>query len=78
MALLNDSGGNGIYLSAGNWGYIGGNGTWSAKNDLSDRRIKNSIEDLSEQYEALFDNLKPCRYKYNNGTSGRYHTGYIA
>jgi hypothetical protein len=26
----------------------------------------------------MFDNLKPCRYKYNYGTSDRYHTGFIA
>ena len=45
----------------------------------SDQRIKNSIlYDLPENYEKLFKALKPCRFKYNNGTSGRYHTGLIA
>lgn len=47
-------------------------------NSTSDARQKNSIEALSEQYETLFDNLRPTRYKYNNGTSDRYHTGFIA
>jgi hypothetical protein len=47
-------------------------------NSTSDSRAKNSIESLPEQYDIFFDQLKPKRYKYNDGTSGRYHTGYIA
>jgi hypothetical protein len=41
-------------------------------------RMKNSIEQLSNQYEAFFDFMEPTRYKYNDGTSGRYHVGFIA
>ena len=26
----------------------------------------------------MFDNLRPVTYKYNNGTSNRLHTGFIA
>lgn len=44
----------------------------------SDERKKNSIEELPEAYEALLDKLTPVRYKYNDGTSGRYHAGFIA
>lgn len=44
----------------------------------SDRNIKNSIEDLPEKYLTLFDKLIPKRFKLNDGTSGRYHVGYIA
>lgn len=44
----------------------------------SDKNAKNSIEPLSEAYEAFFDGLEPVRYKYNEGSSGRYHVGYIA
>ena len=33
---------------------------------------------MDEKYDLLFDNLKPCRYKYNHGTSDRFHTGFIA
>ena len=44
----------------------------------SDERVKNSIEELSDAYDLFFDALSPKRYKYNEGTSGRYHTGYIA
>ena len=44
----------------------------------SDRNIKNSIEyDLSKYRQFLLD-LKPCRFKYNDGQSGRYHLGVIA
>lgn len=44
----------------------------------SDERKKNSIEALPDAYEALLDKLTPVRYKYNDGTSGRYHAGFIA
>lgn len=53
-------------------------GTWTQPNWSSDARLKHSIEILSQQYDILFDNLQPKRYKYNNGTSDRYHTGFIA
>lgn len=44
----------------------------------SDRSIKNSIEyDLSKYRQFLLD-LKPCRFKFNDGQSGRYHLGVIA
>lgn len=44
----------------------------------SDRNKKNSIEDLPEKYLTMFDSLRPRRFKMNDGTSDRYHTGYIA
>lgn len=44
----------------------------------SDRNVKNSIEDLPDKYVDMFDRLRPVRYKLNDGTSGRYHVGYIA
>lgn len=47
-------------------------------NGSSDRNVKNSVEDLDDGYSVLFDALRPRRYKYNDGTSGRYHTGFIA
>lgn len=45
----------------------------------SDRNLKHDIEynDLGK-YESLFTKLKPCRFKYNDGTSGRYHVGFIS
>ena len=60
------------------------NFVWSAiycsTNELngSDRNIKNSIEALPEKYVRMFELVEPKRYKLNNGTSGRYHTGFIA
>lgn len=47
-------------------------------NLTSDERIKNNIESLDDRYECFFDLLSSKRYKYNFGTSNRYHTGFIA
>lgn len=44
----------------------------------SDRNAKNSIEDLPGKYMDVFDHLRPRRFKMNEGTSGRYHVGFIA
>lgn len=44
----------------------------------SDRNIKNSIEALPEKYVRMFDLVEPKRYKLNDGTSGRFHAGFIA
>ena len=44
----------------------------------SDRNAKNSIEVLPEKYTAMLDQLEPKRFKMNDGTSGRYHVGFIA
>lgn len=44
----------------------------------SDRNEKKSIQLQPTQYSLVFDNLKPVIFKYNNGTSDRYHTGLIA
>lgn len=56
-------------------------GSWTAAACLgtnSDANLKHEIESLSDEYTSLFDNLKPVRFKYNDGTSNRYHTGFIA
>lgn len=44
----------------------------------SDRDLKHDIEYDIEVYDAVFDGLKPSRFKYNDGTSDRYHTALIA
>lgn len=44
----------------------------------SDIRLKNSIEILSERYDAFFDELTPVTYILNDGTSKRRHVGFIA
>lgn len=43
----------------------------------SDARVKNSIQDFTDAYSVIFDNLKPRLYKYNAGRSNRLHTGFI-
>ena len=56
-------------------------GTWTLNSGAtitSDRNAKHDIEILPENYEHTFDNLQPVRFKYNDGTSGRYHMGFIA
>ena len=57
------------------------NGTTHSTAELtsdSDFNLKHEISSLSSQYSVLFDNLRPVTYKYNNGTSDRLHTGFIA
>lgn len=44
----------------------------------SDARIKNTISYNLDKYDKLFLALKPTRFKYNNGVSGRLHLGFIA
>lgn len=41
------------------------------------RESKYDIENLSDKYSVLFDNLNPVRFKYKKGESGRYHSGFI-
>ena len=56
-------------------------GTWysiSAISVVSDQNKKNTIEHIADAYEAFYDELRPVTYKYNDGTSGRLHTGFIA
>lgn len=56
-------------------------GNWSGTSGFStdsDATLKHDIEQLSDNYSELFNSLKPVRYKYNNGTSNRFHTGFIA
>jgi len=50
----------------------------TSANSSSDARIKKNIEPLSAKYETFFDNLTPRRFRYIDGTSGRYHTGFVA
>lgn len=62
---------DGVYLT----------GTWFGTSEYaitSDKNLKNSIELMPEKYSILFDELHPVIYRYNDGTSNRYHTGFIA
>ena len=44
----------------------------------SDKRKKKFIKALPDKYVEFFRKLRPVIFKYKNGTSGRYHTGFIA
>lgn len=44
----------------------------------SDRNAKHDIETLPEKYVQFVLWLAPKRFKLNDGTSGRYHVGFIA
>ena len=62
----------------GSKGYL--MGTWykdAAEITTSSRNKKHDIEELDDRYSILLDNLKPVRFKYNDGVSNRYHTGLI-
>lgn len=61
------------------YGELGG--TWRSSSSIivvSDRNAKNSITDIDEKYSTLFDGLQPRLYKYNDGTSDRLHSGFVA
>ena len=69
-----DNTGGTIGRLRGNW-YKGSNGSTAVSSDINK---KNSIVNLEDSYSILFDNLQPVTYKYNDGTSNRLHTGFIA
>ena len=60
------------------WRNIYLKGVCYENDSTSDLRVKNSISSLPIEYELFFDKMEPTRYKYNNGTSNRYHTGFVA
>lgn len=64
--------GNAYVYQFGNWTTNSPGGT------NSDKNLKNNIESLSEKYSVFFDHLKPVTFKYNDGTSGRNHIGFIS
>ena len=54
-------------------------GTWKGTlTATSDGNLKHDIENLSEKYSLFFDKIRPVRFKFNNGSSDRFHTGFIA
>ena len=44
----------------------------------SDDSVKHDINYNLDRYDSAYDELLPCAYKYDYGTSNRYHTGFIA
>lgn len=80
--ILSLTSGNQVNVGVANYvTYLRGTAVYLAGSGAavtSDERKKNSIEELPEAYEAMLDKLTPVRYKYNDGTSGRYHAGFRA
>ncbi|WP_033166559.1 tail fiber domain-containing protein [Clostridium sp. KNHs205] len=88
--LYNDSLQTAFFSSSGNFAnrnggdlgsptYRWGTGYFaSAPSVTSDRVMKHDIEELPEIYKKLILKLKPVRFKYNDGSSDRFHTGFIS
>lgn len=53
---------------------------WATTSSIStsDRDEKKDINYDMSEYSQLFDCLKPCNFRFVNGTSGRKHTGFVA
>ena len=76
-----DPNNNTIVGTAGNKTYIRGTTVYYGPSNAvvtSDRRNKHSIEELPDAYVEALDKMVPVRFKYNDGTSDRYHVGFIA
>ena len=75
--LLSDGG---IKITTLTSGYL--NGTWYLNNSsiaaTSDENKKNTIVEIDEKYNVFFDNIGCYTFKYNEGTSGRLHCGFIS
>ena len=77
-------GGDTLPFSNGRFSLGNGGLKWSdvyASNgtiQTSDRNQKTDIEALPEKYLTLFDGIQPVRFRRVDGTSGRYHTGFVA
>lgn len=50
----------------------------SAVNVSSDLTVKTDLSEIDDRYMELFDLVQPYAYKFIDGTSGRYHTGFIS
>ena len=69
-----------IKIKTGTSGYLFG--SWYLENSsnavTSDENKKNTIVEIDERYNAFFDNIGCYTFKYNEGTSGRLHCGFIS
>lgn len=68
-----------IRLNAKNIHLLGN--TYSSTGQIisSDRNLKHDIHELDKEKSSKFIySLKPSKFKYNNGTSDRFHHGFIA
>lgn len=71
----------GVRMQAPDNGITITNNVISASEEItvsSDRRIKNSISYDMDKYSGFFMSLKPSFYRFNKGSSQRFHIGFIA
>lgn len=71
----------GVRMQAPDNGITITNNVISASEEItvsSDRRIKNSISYDMDKYSSFFMSLKPSFYRFNKGSSQRFHIGFIA
>lgn len=52
--------------------------SYTAEIQTSDENIKHDIAEIPQKYIDMMDDITPVIYKMDNGTSNRYHTGFIA
>ena len=52
--------------------------SYTAEIQTSDENIKHDIAEMPQKYIDMMDDITPVVYKMDNGTSDRYHTGFIA
>lgn len=52
--------------------------SYTAEIQTSDENIKHDIAEIPQKYIDMMDDIVPVIYKMDNGTSDRYHTGFIA
>ena len=46
--------------------------------NTSDREKKKEFTDFDERYKEMFMDLKPQLFKFKNGTSNRFHSGFVS
>lgn len=69
------SGGYSCGISSKRWSDVYAD---NAEIQTSDQNKKHDIEELPEKYLEMMDRIRPVRYRLNDGTSGRFHVGFIA
>lgn len=52
--------------------------SYTAEIQTSDENYKHDIAEIPQKYIDMMDDIIPVIYKMDNGTSNRYHTGFIA
>lgn len=69
--------GTGLYVNGDAWFFGNVKAETGGTQFISDRRLKHDIETLDNSID-LITKLRPVKFKYNNGTSDRFHHGFIA